>query len=167
MTRDVIPLSVPDISNFSKALRAQLADPPGHAEMLSIIARAAGFRNFQHLRAQVAPRPPVDEKLVARSLRCFDDQGRMAMWPARTQVQGLCLWAVWAGLPPREAMTERQISARIDTLTALRDAAQIRRSLVENRLVTRPLDGSAYTRVERAPTPEAAALLAATKAVRV
>ncbi|MEC3860449.1 DUF2087 domain-containing protein [Mesobacterium sp. TK19101] len=167
MTRDVIPLSVPDISSFAKALRAQLTDPPGHAELLSIVARAAGFRNYQHLKAQTAPRPRADDKLVTRATRCFDGQGRMAMWPARTQVQGLCLWVIWAGLPPRESMTERQISSRIDALTAFRDAAQIRRSLVENRLVTRTRDGAAYERIERAPTPEAAALLTAIKATLV
>ncbi|MCA9846290.1 MAG: DUF2087 domain-containing protein, partial [Dehalococcoidia bacterium] len=60
-----------------------------------------------------------------------------------------------------ETMTERQISAHIDTLTAFRDAAQIRRGMVEHRMVTRDLEGRAYLRLEQAPPPEARALIAA------
>jgi len=156
MSRDPIALSIPDLSAFAKAVRADLTAPPGHQEMLNILARAAGFRNYQHLLARRPLGPPeADAGQVARALRYFDGQGRFARWPARTQVQKLCLWALWAALPPRHAMTERQISARIDALSSFRDAAQIRRAMVEHRMVSRTVDGSAYLRIEQAPPPEA------------
>lgn len=57
-------------------------------------------------------------------------------------------------------MTERQISVKIDALSSLKDAAQIRRSMIEHKLLRRNRDGSCYIREERAPTAEARVLIA-------
>lgn len=56
-------------------------------------------------------------------------------------------------------MSEREISQAVDHMTLFRDAAQIRRGMLEHRLVMRNLDGSAYERIEQAPPPEARALI--------
>ncbi|MFZ5961493.1 DUF2087 domain-containing protein [Thalassococcus sp. BH17M4-6] len=159
MSRETIPLTISDLSQFAKALRAELPDPPKQLEMLGMVARAAGYRNYQHLRARAEPAPVVDEKRVTRALRYFDAEGRLAQWPARTAIQMLCCWVIWAQLPAREVMTERQISARIDALTGFRDAAQIRRSLIEAGALSRTTDGSEYIRVERPMPADARALL--------
>lgn len=158
--RDAISLQIDSLSQFSKGLRAQMMPQPKQSEMLTMIARAAGYRNYQHLRAQNPPQTIVDIKQVDRALRAFDGQGRLARWPGKTQIQALALWGVWAGLPARIEMTEREISLRIDTLSTLRDAAQIRRSLVENALLSRNKDGSCYRRIEQPPTPEGKRLIA-------
>ncbi len=163
MTRQTISLTISDVSGFARALRGQLpGDEAGHQTWLNRIARAAGFRNFQHLSAaRKDAEPPADMAKVARARRWFDDQGRFARWPARRGVRELCLWAIWARLPPETEWHERQISALIDDLTALKDAAQIRRGLVEMGLLTRQVDGTGYRRIERRPPPEARALIAA------
>lgn len=160
MSRDVISLTIPDLSAFAKALRAELPTPPSHLETLGLIARAAGFRNYQHLRARHAPVPAADPAQVARALRNFDPEGRLTRWPRRHGVQMLCLWPVWSHLPARTEMTERQVSARIDALTTFRDAAQIRRGMIEAGLMDRTRDGSVYRRIEQPPSPEARALIA-------
>lgn len=108
----------------------------------------------------------VDHKLVDRAKRAFDDQGQLVLWPAKTSVQALVLWVIWAAIPARQDMTERQISAEIDKVCVLKDAAQIRRSMVENNLLQRNRDGSCYTRVERAPSAEARSLIAAIVAIQ-
>ncbi len=161
MSRDPIPLSIADISTFAKSLRAGLECPPSHLEMLGLIARSAGYRNYQHLRARQGSEPAerVDDRAVARAARQFDASGRFARWPGRHRVQRLCLWVIWARLPAREVMTERQISEAIHALCSFRDAAQIRRGLVEHRLFTRNIDGSGYLRVEQAPPADARALI--------
>ena len=159
MSRDVTQLTIPDLSQFAKALRAQLADPPKHLEMLGMIARAAGYRNYQHLLARHTPEPQVDQKRVARAARYFDAEGRLDRWPARTAIQMMCCWVIWAQLPAREVLSERAISARIDALTTFRDAAQIRRSLVEAGALSRTLDGSEYRRCEKPMPAEAKALM--------
>lgn len=160
MSRDPISLTIPDVSGFTKALRSELSDPPSHQEALNMVARAAGYRNYQHLLArQPSQKPSADDAQVTRAARYFDAEGCFAHWPARTSVQRLCLWVIWASLPPREPMSERQISARIDAACAFRDAAQIRRAMVEHKMVTRERDGSNYQRIEQAPPPEAQALI--------
>lgn len=149
MSRDVIELKISDLSQFAKSLRGQLNDPPSHVETLAMIARAAGYRNYQHLRARHAPTPPVDAKRVERALGCFDGNGKMMRWPAKTWLQELCLWVIWAQLPPRRSLTEREISGYINALTVFQDAAQIRRGLIEYRLFSRDSQGSAYVRIEK------------------
>lgn len=164
MSKDVVQVTIADLSQFTKSLRAELSDAPSHVEMLSMVARAAGYRNFQHLRARNAPEPQSDNKKVSRAARYFDSEGRMASWPQKTSVQYLCVWMIWAQLPARTPLSERQISARIDALTAFRDPARLRRTLIEMKLFTRNLDGSVYERVETKLPPDAKALLARIKA---
>jgi hypothetical protein len=160
MPRQPVPLTIPDISAFAKALRGGLTNPPSHVETLSLVARAAGYRNFQHLRASLEPpdQAPVDKRLLTRACSNFDGQGRLTRWPGRHHVQRLCLWVVWAAIPSRRTMTERDISQQIDRLCSFRDAAQIRRAMIEHKMLTRNLDGSEYRRVEQVPPREARAL---------
>lgn len=173
MTRETIPLHFPDTSAAARSLAADLArlpGPPGHVQWLNMLARAGGFRNFQHLRAgtkAMAPQPPAatpDMARVTAALRAFDAQGRFASWPARTEVQKLCLWPLWARLPRGEPMGERAVSRRLDALHGFADAAILRRTMVECRMLSRSPDGSDYRRVEQAPPPEALALIRAVAA---
>ena len=163
MARQPISLTINDVSNFARALRAQIPEEAsGHQTWLNRVAKAAGYRNFQHLSAmrREAERP-ADTAKVTRAMRNFDADGQFAHWPAKTSVQELCLWAVWARLPRGVEWQERAFSELINQITSLKDAAQIRRSLTEHGLVRRESDGSSYRRVERQPTPEAKALITA------
>lgn len=172
MPRDAIPLSIPDTAAFARALRDALAtepDLPGHAAFLGHIARAAGFQNWQHLRASQTPAPvvpaedPVDPDRVARALRVFDDQGRMARWPNKTNLQGLCLWALWSRLPALRDMTEPEVNTILKDWSTFGDHVLLRRSLIDHKLATRTPDGRSYRRTERRPPPDARALLAGLK----
>ena len=56
-----LPLQITDLSGFAKSLRslwlaqqAQASQPIGHVQLLNLLARAAGHRNVQALKAQVA-----------------------------------------------------------------------------------------------------------------
>ncbi|HYE49621.1 MAG TPA: DUF2087 domain-containing protein [Azospirillaceae bacterium] len=172
MSRTILPFHADDISAVAKSLRAQLGElghPPGHVEMLSMLARAAGFRNFQHLRADAAargrldaappPEAPVDHAQVERLLRCFDGAGRLARWPAKLSQQVPCLWVLWSRLPPRQTLTERAVNDLLRDLHLFGDHALLRRELCNHGLAIRSTDCSAYRRVERRPPPDAAALI--------
>lgn len=163
MSKDVLRLTIEDLSHFTKTLRQGLPGAPGQTEMLGHIARAAGFRNYQHLRSRMTPEPQADRKRVDRALRYFAGDGRWAEWPLKRGIRELCLWVIWSRLPVREVLNERQISAVIDEETVFRDPAQIRRSLVEMGLLTREVDGSAYQRIEQPMPADAKALLRALK----
>jgi len=173
MSKTIIPFQADDISSMAKALRAQLIGretPPGHVELLNMLARSIGRRNFQQLRAETdnsapeapppAERPPLDEKRLERVLRCFGEDGRLMRWPAKREDQIVALWGLWSKLPSKQDMTERQISEVIQGLHDFGDHALLRRELATSGMVARTIDGSVYRRIEREPPPEAGWLAA-------
>lgn len=170
MTRTTLPLPVADLSAFTKTLARDLAaqgSAPGHLTLMNMLARAAGFQNLQHLRAQHlatarldAPKPLADARKVEQILRCFDTAGRMTRWPAKTADQRLCVWALWSRLPAETDLTERQISALLNDWHLFGDAAILRRTMVELRLVSRSDGALTYRRLEQPPPPEAREVIA-------
>lgn len=168
MTRIPLSYQVPDISVLARKIETALkADPGlGHLELLNILAKGAGFRNFQHFRASalagakvVEPGPMADQTRVAQALRFFDDQGRMKSWPSKTNLQHLCLWGIWSRLPKGQVMSEREFNAALAPLHLFGDPPIIRRTLWELKLIHRSADGRDYQRVEQAPPPDALALI--------
>ena len=177
MTRTQIAFASADISALARSLKEQLADlgeTPSHVQMLNMLAKSAGYRNFQHLKAEAeappvatvkaVPQPPppepVNETRVTRALNYFGPGERMTSWPSKTSHQELCIWALWARYPAREVMDERGISAWLNAHHDFGDAALLRRTMVTMGLVTRTQDGREYRRVERKPPPELGLLLA-------
>ncbi|WP_310542551.1 DUF2087 domain-containing protein [Phenylobacterium sp.] len=170
MSRTVIPLQTQDVSSFAKALRAQLLErtsAPSHVELLNMLARSAGRRNFQDLRAladqapsdELEPKEVADLAAVERVARCFGPEGRLTRWPARRGDQILALWVLWSRLPAREEFTEKQISDRLRALHDFGDHALLRRDLVGLDLFSRTADCRAYRRIEQAPPVTAAVLI--------
>ena len=168
MTRDAVPLTIPDLSAFASALRSRLSDAPlpGHQAMLTHLAAAAGYRNWQHLRAVQPPEPAAAPDASAlrrleRALHVFDSEGRMRHWPGQTALQGLCLWVLWARMPAAEPMTEPGVNAVLKAGNLFGDHVLLRRSLIDHRLMTRSVDGRVYLRLEQRPPPEALMLIRA------
>jgi len=176
--RTPLPLHAEDISAFARVLSGQLSDQfagarraPSHLELLNMLARSSGYRNFQHLRAQgeamarlAAPVPappssPVDANRLRRLLRLFDAEGRLARWPSRRGLEAACLWVVWSKVPARRVFTEAELKDVLNTLHTFGDNALLRRGMCDTGLMTRTPDGREYRRVEAQPTAEALALL--------
>ncbi|TQN61008.1 DUF2087 domain-containing protein [Agrobacterium tumefaciens] len=179
MPRSILSIDIADVSTFAKSLREQIGRldrRPSHVEMLNLLSRAAGFRNFQHLRASRTPsaesRPPLpqtraetmpaaNEGRVLKTARIFDGDGRLMQWPARRSQQELCLWYFWAKIPAGRSFSEREFSGFLDGLHLFRDAAMLRRDMVGLRLIRRNRDGSDYRRIEQKPPAELPLLLRA------
>ena len=170
MSRTTIALQTQDVSSFAKALRAQLLErtsAPSHVELLNMLARAAGRRNFQDLRAQAddalaaesAPQGTADLAALERVARCFGPEGRLTRWPAKRSDQILALWVLWSKLPAREEFNEKQISDRLKTLHDFGDHALLRRDLIGLGLFFRTDDCRVYRRIEQAPPVTAVALI--------
>lgn len=166
MARNAVALEIHDVSAFAQALRRALSREdglPGHLGFLNGIARAAGFRNFQHLKATNTPEPapaePVSERRLAQVMRCFDGRGRMIRWPKKTSQQGLAMWVLWSHMPARREMDEPDVNAVIERWHTFGDRALLRRSLIDHGLATRRIDGRGYRRVEAEPPAEARVLL--------
>ncbi|HEY5761112.1 MAG TPA: DUF2087 domain-containing protein [Steroidobacter sp.] len=174
MSRVALSLQIPDLSGFAKSVREQLAklpEPPSHVEMLNLLCRSAGFRNYQHCKGVVEarqrlqlpvapPAAPIDYDLIERAARQFDEQGRLLRWPSRPALQDLCLWVLWSRLESRKSFTEKQISELIKRWHVFGDHALLRRALIGWRLVQRTPDGSEYRRIEQKPPAELRPLIA-------
>src|SRR5215469_10633712 len=123
MSRTVLPLHVDDISALARSLNHQISGndhAPTHLELLNMLARSAGFRNFQHFRAQAAahaalaapdaPAAEVDYVEIKRLARFFDAKGRLIQWPGKQSQQIRCLWVLWSRLPARQPLSEHELN---------------------------------------------------------
>ncbi|GLQ25218.1 DUF2087 domain-containing protein [Sulfitobacter pacificus] len=176
MSKEAIPLLVADITPFARALSLQLKEAdalPSHLGLLNMLARAAGFRNYQHMRASGSAKArledsalPADFKRVEKTLQQFDAVGRLIRWPSKRYVQELCLWALWSQLPRGEVMQERDVNGLLNKAHLFEDAAILRRSLIGQKLVSRNADGTDYRRIEQSPSADAIAVIRAVSARR-
>ncbi len=170
MSRTALPFVAEDISSFARALSTQLNTcdhSPSHLELLNMIARSTGFRNFQHFRAQhlASTQPaqpaaaPVDAQKINRLARFFDGQGRLVRWPKKFSHREPCLWVVWSKLPPREVLDEKGLNTLLKALHTFEDHTFLRRMLCDYTMVARTPDCREHQRIERQPPPEALALI--------
>lgn len=193
--RHPVPLVVPDASQFARALgkslqsrHAEGAPPPGHQELLNLLARATGHRNLQALRAAPMPAaarpvaaPRIDPASLPRpaqapdetpaalplsanarkALGQFDHHGRLVRWPNKYSVQALAMWVLWSLFESRRIYTEREVNAILRAANAFDDPVTLRRELINHRLLARESDCSAYWKLPAQPDDEARALLQA------
>lgn len=184
MSRTTLPFHADDMSALARSLKGELTrcdHTPGHVELLNMLARSTGYRNFQHFRADltardrldaappVPPAPAVDHVQLERLLRLFTADGRLTRWPSKFSHRLPCLWVLWSRIPPRRVFGEKEINRLLDVQHQFGDHALLRRELCDHGLMTRTIDGREYRRVEQEPPPQALALvrrLAARHAVR-
>ncbi len=180
MTRLLVPLATPDLSALAKTLKTALDErhgagkpPPTHVELLNLLARAAGLRNFATLKA-LASAPPaaaadgVDAGALSatarKALLQFDPAGRLVRLPGKLSVQQMVMWALWTRFAARRAYTEKEVNALLNAHHTFGDQATLRRELVNMKLVGRLGDCSSYWKEPRRPEPEVRAFLHAWRA---
>ncbi|WP_227106504.1 DUF2087 domain-containing protein [Chromobacterium rhizoryzae] len=165
MSRTLYPFYCSDISALARSLKQQWAQesaPPSHVHILNMLARSAGFQNFQHWRAECErPAPPAGlSAATTRLLRHYDAEGRLTRWPKKFSEQRVCLWVLWASLPGGEQWSEPEANALIRAEEAFGDHVLLRRELVEQGLLGRTPDCRRYWHVAQALPAEAEALAA-------
>lgn len=198
MTKEVFSIHIADVSAFARQLGRALQErhaerplPPGHTELLNLIARTQGQRNWQALRVALraaphpepaatrAVEPPVasasptsspragSDTLSAtarRALGQFDELGRLRRWPARYSVQRLVMWVLWTRFDAKRSYTEPEVNAVLKSAHLFGDHVTLRRELINHRLMSRRSDGSDYRKLPLRPDDEARALLTAWRA---
>jgi hypothetical protein len=183
-SRELVPLIAADVSLFCKSLRMQLTNAevtplPSHLALLNMLARSAGHRNFQAMRAaaklmpvavaQVIPEPkllaaPRDDalsKTARRAVTHFDTAGRLARWPTQFAVRQHALWALWVRMPAKRDMTEAEVNRYIAKYHTFEDNATLRRELINAKMLWRTRDGSVYRKEPVQPDADSAAFLKA------
>ena len=182
MPRSPLSVTVPDASLFAKALGQSLKirhatgqPPPGHVELLNLVARALGHRNLQSLQAAARATPLPDPVLAAedrppparltdnarKALGQFDSRGRLLRWPVKYSVQTLAMWVLWTLFDGRRVYTEAEVNQILKAANAFGDHATLRRELINHRLMTRKSDCSEYRKLPARPDAETRALLQA------
>jgi hypothetical protein len=187
MAREPIPLPIADLSAFARHLGQALTDrqlrkptPPSHVEWLNLLARAAGHRNWQALRAAPRTAPPVPalppapsvtaaatpplSEHARKALQQFDEQGRLIRWPSKFTVQRLALWVLWTRFDAKRVYTEREVNAILRQANDFGDHVTLRRELINHRLMARKSDCSEYRKLAVRPDDETRALLTAVRA---
>ncbi|MGQ9368945.1 DUF2087 domain-containing protein [Azospirillum sp. ST 5-10] len=174
MSKPALPFAAHDMSALARSLKDQLAaceGAPGHVELLNMLARSVGCRNFQHFRAQSAarerleaapaepPPDPADPVRVMRLARYFDAEGQLQRWPSKASHQEACLWVLWSRLPAGRVLDEPQVNRLLQAGHRFGDHALLRRWLCDYGMVARTVDGREYRRVERRPPADARALI--------
>ena len=192
MTRLLVPLATPDVSAFSKTLKNLLDQrhaagkaPPSHVELLNLLARAVGLRNFATLKktAVAAPAPtavPGDVPVAAqksdaldlsplsttarKALQQFDDAGRLVRLPNKLSVQQMTMWALWTQFAAHRRYTEKEVNAVTNAFHTFGDQATLRRELVNMNLLGRKSECSEYWKEPQRPGPEVQSFLRAWRA---
>lgn len=192
MTRSSIPFATPDLSAFAKSLKGFLHErhdagkpPPSHVELLNLLARAAGLRNFATLKAVVqaapvrpsAPEPAGSQAVkdaaidlhtlsptVRKTLLQFDESRRLVRLPNKLSVQQLAMWALWTQFDARRSYTEREVNAIVNAHHTFGDQATLRRELVNMKLLGRLPDCSKYWKEPHRPDAEVRSFLQAWRA---
>lgn len=176
MAKESTSLVVDDLSAFARNLgrtlklrHARSPEPPGHVELQNLIARAAGHRNLQALKA-APPAPRAERERLPltpnarRTLMQFDAGGRLVRWPTKFTVQRLAMWVLWTRFDTRRLYTEREVNAILREANAFGDHVTLRRELVNHKLLTRKSDCSEYRKLPARPDAEVRGLLAAWRA---
>lgn len=175
MPTEPLPVAIPDLSSFARALSQALAarqaerpELPGHVETLNLVARALGHRNVQSLRAALrtpgasratAEAPAALSANARKTLAQFDDQGRLVRWPNKFSVQRLAMWILWTRFEAKRPYTEREVNAILRAANAFDDHVTLRRELVNHRLLTRKADCSEYRKLPARADDEVRSLL--------
>jgi hypothetical protein len=172
MTRTLVPLSTPDVSTFAKSLKRSLDErhaaaqaPPSHLELLNLLARAAGLRNFSTLKAAAAPAPAAAKAELSptarKTLQQFDAEGRLVRLHAKLSVQQMAVWALWTHFASKRSYTEKEVNALLNAHHTFGDPASLRREMVEMGLLGRLDDCSRYWKEAKRPTADVQAFLKA------
>jgi hypothetical protein len=168
--------SVSDFKSFASAVQAAYAErgaaiatkPLGHVQTLNLLCKAAGYKNYSHYLASRSAPPAAQAAVepsaaVQKALLQFDDAGRLLRLPAKRSVQQLVVWALWLRFDAKRKYTEREVNAILNAASAFKDQATLRRELINEKLLARESDCSAYWKLAARPEGDALAFVRAYK----
>ena len=194
MSREMFSIRIDDVSSFARSLGQALRErhatrpaPPGQVELLNLIARTRGERNWQALRRTLSDPPPAPSQVAVaapnspaparsgpdaaaltanarKALAYFDEQARLQRWPVKFSIQKLVMWVLWTRFDAKRLYTESEVNAVLKAANAFSDHVTLRRELINHRLMSRKSDCSEYRKLAARPDDETRALLGAWRA---
>ncbi len=187
-SRERVPFAAPDISSLAKSLRTMIAAHdavPTQVQMLNWLAKGAGYRNYQSLRAAKSAMPAssvviadTTKKIArtentaaelsphaAKALTQFDADGRLHKWPHKFAVQRIAMWGLWMRFDAKKRYSEKEVNSVLKAWHSYGDHVTLRRELVNMQLLARKSDCSEYWKVVHQPSDEVRHFLRQLRAV--
>jgi hypothetical protein len=176
MPRTLVPYATPDVSSLAKSLKTLLDErhgagkpPPSHVEVLNLLARAAGLRNFATLKAIATAEPKTATAELGatarKALLQYDAERRLVRLPHKYSVQQMVMWPLWTHFAAHRNYTEKEVNAILNAHHTFGDPATLRRELVNMKLLGRESDCSRYWKENARPDTETRAFLKAWRAL--
>jgi hypothetical protein len=151
MSRISVRLDITDLSRFAKSLSKQWPESkPTHLSLMNLLAKSAGYKNFQHLKAQSesttqSPLTPNEK----RWSRLISAVGCLIRWPSKRKDQLAVLWRIYDALPEFDRWEYRQLDGWIKDQIEFGDHVLVRREMVELEMIGRTDDGRMYWKVKQ------------------
>jgi hypothetical protein len=184
MSKELFAIHIADVSAFARTLgqalhlrHATKPTPPGQVELLNLIARAQGQRNWQALRQAVRQAPTAKPSATSdeppalalsdnarKALAQFDKRGRLMRWPVKYSVQQLVMWVLWTRFDAKRSYTESEVNTILKAANLFFDHATLRRELINHKLMSRQSDCTDYRKLPARPDEETRALINAWRA---
>lgn len=160
MPKEYISINIPDISGFAKLLKKEIDTKNGnlsHVEILNIIARICGNKNFQQLRASTIPNSEVpnmvleDEEKANANLkklkRYLNENFQVKTLPSKLSQQELIIYYIWAFIEKNKIFNEIELNKYLNKFHTFGDCALLRRYMFEYGLLSRSKDCSDYKKL--------------------
>lgn len=151
MSRTSVRLDISDLSQFTKNLSKQWPEEkPTHLSLMNLLAKSAGYKNFQHLKASDSG--PEAQQLSAsekRWGRLVSHMGTITRWPTKRKDQLAILWRTYHSLPEFEQWTQQQLDGWIKNRIEFGDHVLMRREFIELGMVARTNDGRKYWKLKQ------------------
>ncbi|HUR89581.1 MAG TPA: DUF2087 domain-containing protein [Ramlibacter sp.] len=174
MPKIPVPYVAADITTVARALKSALDErhdagrpPPSHVELLNLLSRAAGARNFQTLKAAKVEVEPAATELsptARKALLQFDEAGRLIRLPHKFSVLRMVAWVLWTPFTARRDYTEKEVNTILNAHHTFGDPATLRREMVDMQLLGRESDCSRYWKEPKRPDADTRAFLQAWRA---
>ena len=88
--------------------------------------------------------PPTPAEAAKELGHWLDAQGHLTQWPSRRRMQRYAVLYLVAKFQRARRYSEPEVNAILDTWAPFRDAALLRRTLIEEHLLERTADGREY-----------------------
>lgn len=160
MPKENISINIPDVSGFAKAIKKEIDQKSGnlsHVEILNIIARTSGHKNFQQLRQNsITPQENIDfnediekaQKNLNKLKRYLNENFQVKTLPSKLSQQELIIYYIWEFIDENKVFSEIELNKYLNRFHTFGDSALLRRYMFEYGLLSRSKDCLDYKKLK-------------------
>ena len=148
MTKEVFPFGVPDISALAKHIKKEIDDnqTPSHLEVLNILARGAGFKNFQYMCIYAHITLSIDKVLenLEKIKNYFNKKSGITTIFSKLLLQNLVIHYIWERLEDYKKWCKIEINQKLNMLYSVVDVTMSCSHQIQGEYLEQSCDCSDY-----------------------